>query len=451
MEGKLKAFKEKMKGARVSVLGVGISNLPLIELLAGYGARVVARDKKDEHELFKTAEKLRALGVSLRLGEDYLADLDEEIIFKTPGIRHDLPELLAARGRGSVITSEMEVFFELCPAKIIGITGSDGKTTTTTLIYNMLIEEGYICHLGGNIGRPLIGDIEKIMPEDFVVLELSSFQLQTLKASPHIAVITNISPNHLDVHKSMEEYIGAKKNIFLYQTPDSRLVVNLANSICAGFKGPGETVFFTSKGILKRGVYLEGGYICHSGEQVLAVSDISLPGAHNVENFMAAVAAVWGLVEKRNIEKVAKSFLGVSHRIELVRKLGGVRFYNDSIATTPTRARAALYAFDQKVILIAGGYDKLIPFDDFGADIVKRVKALYLIGDTAEKIRRAVSDAGGGVSATLCASLDEAVALAYKGAAAGDVILLSPACASFGIYENFEKRGEHFKEIVKEL
>ena len=453
MNNKLKRFKKNILGKKVILLGVGVSNKPLIKQLISYGAEVICCDKNTalESEFFDEMN----LGAKFRLGDDYLNDLDADIIFKTPGIRGDIPELLEAEARGVTVTSEMEMFFKLCPCKIIGITGSDGKTTTTTLIYNILTENEKVCHLGGNIGKPLLPEIENIEEGEIAVVELSSFQLMSMKCSPDVAVITNISPNHLDVHKSLEEYINAKKNIFLHQNKSGLLVLNAKNEITASFaeEANGEVVFFGGE---DSGVYLKDDNIYYDGKHIISKDDIALPGDHNVENYMAAIAAVGKKTSSEAIKRVANNFTGVEHRIEFVREIDGVRFYNDSIASTPTRAKAGLYAFDKKVILIAGGYDKKIPFDDFGEDIKNRVKRLYLFGATAPKIKEAVLNAYGEGRRTIpiitqYTTLETIVKESYMAAEAGDVVLLSPGCASFDMFKNFEERGKKFKECVRRL
>lgn len=452
MSEKLTLFQEGIKNKKVTVLGIGVSNLPLIKFLAKNGAVVTACDRREEDELKEEREQLRGLPISYCLGDEYLDHIDADIIFKTPGMRFDLPQLVAARERGSLVTSEMEVFFDLCPAKIIAVTGSDGKTTTTTLISEMLKREGYTVWLGGNIGKPLLSEVGQMQEDDLVVLELSSFQLHTMKASPNIAVVTNLSPNHLDMHKDMDEYIDAKKNIFLHQKPGDRLVLNYDNAITRGFaaEAGNAPVFFSRKSELQNGVYLKDGTIYCGGESVLRASDIRLPGLHNVENYMAAIGALQGLVSADAIRTVAREFGGVEHRIEFVRELDGIRFYNDSIASSPTRAAAGLHSFDQKVILIAGGYDKHIPFDGFGYNIKECVKSLFLIGVTAPKIKKAANDAGMH-EVTMCNSLADAVQQAYNAARGGDVVILSPACASFDMFKNFAVRGDAFKQLVMEL
>lgn len=452
MNKKLEEFKKYIKGKHVLLLGVGVSNKPLIKMLLSYGAKVTACDK-NQAATGGFFEEMK-MGASFVLGENYLDNLDADIIFKTPGIREDIPQLVEAKRQGTIVTNEMEVFFEVCPCKIIAVTGSDGKTTTTTLIHNILTKSGKCCHLGGNIGKPLLPEIENINEEDIAVVELSSFQLMSMKQSPDIAVITNITPNHLDVHKSMEEYIEAKKNIFRFQKEDNLLVLNKKNDITASFEGeaPSKTVFFGGE---DSEISLKGNFIYYGSDPILDINDILIPGSHNVENFMAAIGAVYGIADKDSIYDVAKNFKGVEHRIEFVKEIDGVRFYNDSIASSPTRARAGLHAFDKKVILIAGGYDKKIPFDDFGVDIKERVKRLYLIGDTAPKIKEAVLKACGGQRLipiiTQYTTMEAVVKEAYMSAQAGDIVLLSPACASFDCYKNFEERGKKFKELVKKL
>ena len=455
MNKALENFENSVKGKNIGVIGIGVSNVPLIRILVKYGANVIARDKKDKDSLGEIHKEMESLGVKMILGENYLENIDEDMIFKTPGLRFDVPELNRARENGCIVTSEMEVFFDVCPTDIIAVTGSDGKTTTTTLIYEMLKENGYNCYLGGNIGKPLIGEVENITENDKVVLELSSFQLHTMKKSPHIAVITNLSPNHLDYHKGMEEYVEAKKNIFLYQKQDDKLVLNYDNDITRSLaKESLNPVFFSRKSKIENGFYIDEGYICFKNEKILNTSDILLPGVHNIENYMTAIAAVWGMVSKDVINKVARTFGGVKHRIEFVRELNGVKYYNDSIASSPTRAKAGLYSFDKKIIMIAGGYDKKIPFDELGYDIVERVKCLVLIGATSDKIESAVKNAStykGEPQIIRAESFYDAVTKAQQNASCGDIVMLSPACASFDLFKNFEERGNLFKKYVMEL
>ena len=447
-----------LKGRRVAVIGIGVSNTPLIKMLLRAGVKVMACDKKPMSAFAGLAEELESLGAVLRLGEDYLEDLDVEVIFRTPGMRPDLPQLVAAQQRGALLTSEMEVFFQVCPCKIIGVTGSDGKTTTTTIIAELLKAAGRTVYVGGNIGRPLLPDVDGMEPNDVAVLELSSFQLMTMHQSPHIAVVTNLAPNHLDVHRSMEEYVQAKENIFLHQEEHDLLVVNADNEITRGFAqaAPGRVALFSRSSQPQRGAFLRDGVIWVRNEMherpVLPVSDILLPGTHNVENYMAAVTALDGLVPDPVVQDFAKKFAGVEHRIELVRTLNGVRYYNDSIASSPSRTIAGLRSFAQKVILIAGGYDKHIPFDVLGPEVTAHVKELFLTGDTAQKICAAVESAPDyspeRLPIHIIDGFEEAVLAAHRAAKPGDVVILSPACASFDKFKNFMERGAAFKKII---
>ncbi|RXE59876.1 UDP-N-acetylmuramoyl-L-alanine--D-glutamate ligase [Acetivibrio mesophilus] len=464
MNSKLNDFKNRIRNKKVAVLGIGISHTPLISYLYNLGADITAFDKSDETKLKTTLEAFKDMDIKYSLGEGYLDNLRGfDLLFRTPGMRYDIPQILAAKEEGTEITSEMEVFFELCPAQIFAVTGSDGKTTTTTLIYNMLKEQGYNCWLGGNIGIPLLSKIDEIKDTDKVVLELSSFQLHTMTKSPHIAVVTNVSPNHLDIHKSMDEYVFAKKNIFTHQSARDKLVLNFDNDITRGFanEAQGKVVYFSRKSNLEQGAMLRDDMLIYKdGESVTEIveaNDIIIPGVHNIENFLAATAAVVDYVDSDIIKRVATTFTGVEHRIELVRELNGVKFYNDSIASSPTRTIAGLNSFRDKVILIAGGYDKKIPYDDLGPVIAEKVKCLVLIGQTAPKIEKALKDEtertekGSDIPLYKCSSLEEAVQTAYSIASSGDIITLSPASASFDMFKSFEERGNKFKEIVNSI
>lgn len=456
----LEQYLASLKGKTVAVIGIGISNTPLIKLLLHAGISVTACDKRNCEEFGAQAEELEALGARLKLGQNYLEGLEQNVIFRTPGLRPDVPELLLAQEKGSIITSEMEAFFQVCPCHTIGVTGSDGKTTTTTIIASLLKAAGYHTFVGGNIGRPLLADAEKMQPDDWAVLELSSFQLMTMDISPEIAIVTNLAPNHLDVHKSMAEYTAAKKNVFAHQSAGQTAIFNYDNEITREFsnEAPGRTVFFSRKQELSDGIFVKDGSIWTVGEQgereVLPLGDILLPGEHNIENYLAAVAAVNGLVQDELIRTFASEFGGVEHRIELVRTRKGVRYYNDSIASSPSRTIAGLRSFREKVILIAGGYDKHIPFDVLGPEIVSHVKELVLTGDTADRIEAAVqncSEYRGMPPITKRSDFQEAVLTAHHLAQPGDVVILSPACASFDRFKNFAQRGEAFKKIINEL
>jgi UDP-N-acetylmuramoylalanine--D-glutamate ligase len=443
----------------VAVIGVGVSNTPLIRLLRGAGIQVTACDKKDRAALGEAAEELEALGCRLKLGNDYLQDLTADVIFRTPGLHPRFLE--AAKSSGSVVTSEMEIFFEVCPCPIIAVTGSDGKTTTTTIIAGLLEEAGRRVHVGGNIGRPLLAEAESMSPHDFAVVELSSFQLMTMEKSPAIAVLTNLAPNHLDIHTDMAEYVWAKEAIFRYQDRDGRLVTNLDNdlAVASAKKATGKVSYFTRKPgqVPETGCFLREGVIWYrdpAGERaVLPLGDILLPGDHNVENYMAAICAVQGLVPDQIIRDYARTFGGVEHRIELVRTRRGARWYNDSIASSPSRTIAGLWSFPEKVILIAGGKDKGISYAPLGPVVNDHVKLLILCGATAGVIREAVERAENyrGLSILEAEDYPKAVALAAENAGDGDVVILSPASTSFDRFKNFEERGRVFKDLVNAL
>ena len=454
----LRDYIESLRHKTVAVIGIGVSNTPLLELLLAEGIRVTACDKRSREQMGEQAEHLEQLGCELHLGADYLKDLDADVIFRTPGLRPDVPEIAACVDRGAVLTSEMEVFFEVCPCTIIAVTGSDGKTTTTTIIAELLKAAGKRVWVGGNIGHPLLCEADGILATDYAVLELSSFQLMTMKHSPHIAVVTNLAPNHLDVHRDMAEYVAAKENIFRHQSGEDVAVFNADNAITAeqSCRAPGRARLFSRQDEVADGVFLRGeDIVCRSGGHervVMTTGDIKIPGVHNVENYMAAIAAVDGLVPDEVIRDFAREFGGVEHRIELVRTYRGVRYYNDSIASSPSRTIAGLRSFHEKVILIAGGYDKHIPFDVLGPEIVEHVKLLVLCGATADKIRAAVENAPGYEPGKPeirdVTPFTAAVEAARDRAQPGDVVTLSPACAAFDQFKNFAERGKFFKSIV---
>ncbi|MDR0286686.1 MAG: UDP-N-acetylmuramoyl-L-alanine--D-glutamate ligase [Clostridiales bacterium] len=458
----IKEFKDRIKGKKLAILGLGVSNVPLINFLHKMGAADITGF--DGGDADKILPRLAGLDIECFLGKGYLKNLhDFDIIFKTPVIRRDIPELESELSKGCVITSEMEEFLKLCPAKVYGVTGSDGKTTTTTLICKLLEAQGFKCWLGGNIGNPLLEEIENIEPNDKVVIELSSFQLMNIGISPQTAVITNISPNHLDVHKDFNEYIEAKSEIFLHQKSGDRLVLNYDNEITRAYgeKAVGEVVYFSGTDSLGKGICIENDKIIlkdkTGNKTLLDVDEIKLPGKHNIENYMAAIGAIFDEVQPENIRKVAVSFNGVEHRLELVRELNGVKYFNSSIDSSPNRTKAALSVFDRKVILLAGGKDKKISYDDLGPALADKVKILILSGPTASSIetsaRKEFERRGEPFSIKVhyCQTYEEAVKLAYEAAHAGDVVLLSPASTSFDMFANFMERGNKFKKLVNEL
>ena len=458
MKKDFKQFESYIKGKKTAVVGIGISNRPLINFLLKLNADVTAFDKKEEKELGEIANDLKGKGVRLELGTDYLEKLHGyDVIFKTPSMRIDSPALISARLENCYITSEMQEFVKYCPAKIYGITGSDGKTTTTTIISKMLTEQGYKTWVGGNIGTPLFANIEEINESDRVVLELSSFQLMTMTVSPDVALITNLSPNHLDMHKSLEEYLDAKKNIYKYQSPQDTLVLNKDNAITDSLDSESlcKVIKFSRKDKIVEGAYYFDGVLYIDGEEVCKLNEIKIKGMHNVENFLAAFSCVNGDVSIESMRKVAISFIGVEHRCEFVREFQGVKYYNDSIASSPTRTLAGLRAFDQKVILIAGGYDKKLQFEILAKEGISKIKVLILMGNTKFKIKKAFDDVilkdKIELPIIMVDSLEDAVINAHRISSKGDIITLAPACASFDLFINFEARGNLFKELVNNL
>jgi UDP-N-acetylmuramoylalanine--D-glutamate ligase len=480
-DSKLKDFKEFLKGKKIAIMGLGRSNLPLLRFLLQFTNNITGFDQR-EGSIQDEIKQFKESGLRFSLGEGYLQNLKGfDIIFRSPGFHPNHPAFIEEVKKGSILSSEMEVFFELCKGKIFGITGSDGKTTTTTLIYKMLKEQGYSCFLGGNIGVSLIEEVLQIKKTDMVILELSSFQLMTLKKSPHVSVITNISPNHLDVHTSMEEYVRAKMNIFLNpcveENAHKHRVFNFNNAIIKSFNPDtmdGRITWFGTQNEERNNeketgepslgsefVYNSETHICYAKgkekKKILSLDDILMPGFHNVENYMSAIGAVIDYVSPENIKKVAQTFPGVEHRIEFVEEINGIKIYNDSIATSPQRTMAGLRSFNQRVILIAGGADKKLSFKALGLEILDRVKALVLVGQTAKSIQEsfecAKQELGKGLDIEVYLENDfkEAVQNAVKIAKVGDVVLLSPASTSFDLFKNFEERGNRFKEIIKEF
>lgn len=457
----LSQYFDDIKNKKVAFIGIGVSNTDVIKLYAKKGISVEARDKNTKEKIGPVADELEKLGVKLILGEKYLENMDADITFRTPGMNWHTPQLVSLRESGKTVTSEMETFFDLCPCKKYAVTGSDGKTTTTTLISEFLSAAGRTIHKGGNIGRALLPIIDTISSSDSAVVELSSFQLISMKSSPDVAVITNIAPNHLDVHKTMEEYIDAKCNILRYQSEDSLAVLNFDNEITKGLSKlvKGTLRWFSHLTKVENGAYLrEDGMLCYSDSgnvtELFHKDEIKIPGMHNVENYLTAIAATWGEVPLEIYRNIARTFGGVEHRIEFVREIDGIKWYNDSIATSPTRTIAGLKCFHQKLILIGGGYDKHIPYEPLAPYLIEKVKLLILSGPTAEIIARAVQNDpsyDGCPEIIFVDSMEEAVATAYVHAEEGDIVTLSPASASFNKYKNFEIRGNHYKEIVSHL
>ncbi len=452
----LKNYIDNLGKKKVAFIGAGVAHRELIPLFVAHGAEVILCDQKKEIEGVDLA------GVLCRLGDNYLCGLDDaDVIFRTPGFMSTEPAIVKAIERGAIVTSEIEIFFELCKAKIYAVTGSDGKTTTTSLIADMLKSAGKTVHLGGNIGRSMLPIIDEVKDTDVVVCELSSFQLMSMKHRVDVAVVTNITPNHLDHHADMQEYIAAKRNIIDYQDKNGVAVLGFDNELSRDFSNyvNGETRFFSIKNELECGGYLKNEILTLdiNGERVeiLPAEEIKLPGRHNVENMLAAYTAVYGDVSTEIMAKTAREFAGVEHRIEFVREVNGVKFYNDSIASSPTRVIAGLRAFNKKIIVIAGGYDKNIPYAPLAPELIAGAKAVILMGETGPKIKEALLEYPNYIPEKLklfdAIGMESAVSIAYSISEEGDIVTLSPASASFDAYSNFEARGRHFKEIVNAL
>ncbi len=451
-------YIKSLNDKKIAVIGAGVSNLPLIELLCSYGNAVTVCDRRTAADMGELAETLTGQGAFLQLGEAYLEGLDAfDLVFRTPGVLPLNPYLVQAKQAGVEITSEMELFFKFCPCKTIAITGSDGKTTTSSIIAELLRASGKTVHLGGNIGTPLLSRIPEMTEEDICVLELSSFQLHSMYCKPDVAVVTNVSPNHLDMHPDYQDYIDSKKNVFLNMDEAGLLVVNADNEITADYGRQAKTrVLQFSRIEAVNGAYYADGKIWDNGKVVIDIDEIKIPGMHNVENYMAAYCAVQGLVDGETFREVARSFGGVQHRLELIRELRGVKYINDSIASSPTRAVAGLKSFksSDSIILIAGGHDKHVPFDELAEEACKRCKAVFLCGESAEVMAEAMKSAESyRADFPLFINTDwsENVLAAAGYAKAGDTVLLSPACSSFDFFKNFAERGNLFRSIVKEL
>ena len=463
MSYNLNVFLKSCLNKKVAFIGMGVSNYDAIILFLKNNIEVTVLDKKTKEEFDNEFKVLKELGAKFILGKNYLdAIYDFDIVIRSPGMYFLDEHLQRAISKGVVITSEMELFFEFCPCKIIAITGSDGKTTTTTLIAKILKQEGYTVHLGGNIGKALLCDLQKIHPLDIAVVELSSFQLISMRKSPNIAIVTNISKNHLDVHKNLEEYVKAKQNIYLHQNAFSKVILNLDNEICNSFSKT--TRCFVEK-VSRKEKVLNGAFYDKDSKKlfycknekivkVLEKEEIALLGDHNIENFLFAIATTFEMVSIESIKKIAQTFKGVKHRLELIKDENSIKWYNDSIATSPTRTIAALNCFENNIILIAGGYDKNLPFNELAEEILKKVKILILMGATSEKIENSIKNSKNyyeNFKIFRANSMQNAIEKAKDVAQKGDYVLFSPACASFDLYKNFEQRGEDFIKIVQNI
>lgn len=460
---KLIEFNNYLKNRKVAVIGLGVSNEPLIDYLYEMASKVTVFDDREIEQIpKKIMDKVTKYNFEFSFGKNSLNNLKGfDIIFRSPSCMPTKNELVEEENRGAIVTSEIEMLMKMAPCKIVGITGSDGKTTTTSLVAAILEESGYKVYLGGNIGTPLFTKLKEILPEDIIVLELSSFQLMNMDVSPDISVITNVTPNHLNIHSSYDEYIDAKKNIFRFQNENGILVLNYDNEITKNCKAEanGKVIYFSSKEKLENGIIVDGDVIKECEDRlrkhIISTKDITLRGTHNYENICAAYAATKSLVNIDTAVEAIKKFKGVEHRIEFIRQIDGVKWYNDSIGTSPTRTIAGLNSFEEEIVLIAGGYDKHLDYEPIAKPIVDNVKSLILIGQTSEKIYQAVTKElekeGKELDIYQCNDFAQTVQIARKIAKPGQVILFSPASASFDLFKNFADRGNKFKELVNNL
>lgn len=460
---KLQEFNDYIKYRKIGIVGLGVSNIPLLEYLHKNKSKVTVFDQRNIDDIPKDIiDKITAYSFGFSFGENYLEKLKGfDLIFRSPSCLPTVPELEKEQKNGTIITTEVEMLMEMFPGKIIGVTGSDGKTTTTSLIYAILKHAGYNTHLGGNIGIPLFTKLSEMKPEDILVLELSSFQLMGMKISPNISVITNITPNHLNIHKDYNEYIQAKKNIFKYQNEDDVLVINYDNEITRKCQkeANGKVIFFSSKEKLDNGYIVDGTIIKQCEDKIrkhiVSATETKLRGIHNYENICTALAVTKALVDTDVAVKAIKEFNSVEHRLEFVRELNQIKWYNDSASTSPTRTLSAINSFDEELILIAGGYDKNLDYKPLALPIINKVKTLLLIGQTSgkifEEVKREMENQNKKINIYLCENLKETIDIARKVAKSGQVILFSPGSASFDMFKNAYDRGNQFKKLVNEL
>ena len=460
---KLEEFNNYIRSKKVAVIGLGVSNIPLLDYLHKNGANVMVFDNRNIDEIPKDIiDKITNYNFLFSFGENNLSKLvGFNLILRSPSCMPNQLALEEEVKRGAIVTTEIELLLKMAPCKVIGVTGSDGKTTTTSLIYAILKHAKYNCYLGGNIGIPLFTKLNEIKPDDIVVLELSSFQLMNMEVCPEISVVTNVTPNHLNVHKSYEEYIEAKKNIFLNQSENGIVVLNYENEITRNFRkdANGKVIYFSSKTKLEDGIILDNGIVkeCEDNlrKHLVSTDKVKLRGVHNYENICAAIGATKTLADTDTIVEAITEFSGVEHRLEFIKEVNGAKWYNDSIGTSPTRTIAGLHSFDEDIVLIAGGYDKHLDYEPIAKPIVDKVKALILIGQTAEKIYTAVTreleKQNKELPIYMCTNLLQTVQMANKVAKEGQVVLFSPASASFDMFKDFADRGNKFKEIVNRL
>ena len=460
---KLEEFEEFIKFRKVAIIGLGVSNIPLLDYFFEKKANVTVFDNREIDNIPKEIiDKITNYGFAFSFGENSLSKLNNfNLIVRSPSCLPTKKELENEAKKGAIVTTEIELLMKMCPAKIIGVTGSDGKTTTTSLINEILEKAGYNTYLGGNIGTPLFTKLNKMTPDDIIILELSSFQLMGMEVSPEIAVITNITPNHLNIHKDYQEYIDAKKNIFKSQDKNGILILNYDNEITrnCGKEAIGKVVYFSHKEKLDNGYIVDENIVKECNDKIrkhiIGIDDIILRGEHNLENIATAIAATNTLVDIDTAIDAIKEFKPVAHRIEFVRELNNIKWYNDSASSSPTRTISGLNAFNEEITLIAGGYDKNLDYEPIAKPIVDKVKTLILIGQTANKIYEEVKKESEiqdkQVNIYMAEDLQNAVELAKKYTNKNQIVLFSPASASFDMFKNFADRGDKFKKLVLEL
>jgi UDP-N-acetylmuramoylalanine--D-glutamate ligase len=460
-------LKGYFKNKKVTVMGLGLfgGGVGITKFLVSQGADVIVTDLKNAEELSQSLKLLDGLPIRFRLGKHLDEDFSNiDLLIVNPAVPNDSRFLQIARDNDVCIDTELNIFFKLCPAPIMGVTGSNGKTTTTTLLGTMLKEGGINTWVGGNIGISLLEHIDEIKKDDVIVLEISSFQLDNLsriKMSPYVSIVTNIAPNHLDRHKNLTDYIDAKKAIIRYQKEDGYAILNYDDPVLRKWESEckGNVLWFSARKDVKQGVFLRNNEIIIDYDSkriaIPCLSQIKIKGMHNIQNIMAAVCAANVMrVDAEAIKNAIINFPGIEHRLEFVSSINGVQYYNDSKATTPEAAIAGIRAFDSPIILIAGGYDKEVSLNQFAQECVKNTKCVILIGKTAETIQNLIQNLKGEKTIPevyLATSLDESVRKASSVAETGDVVLLSPACASYDMFSNYEERGKRFKELVSQL
>lgn len=450
---RLRAFKSR----RVGVVGLGREGADLVRFLTRWGAEIVASDRAAAAALGPSLAALDGIPVTYRLGEQTGRDLQDcSEVFVSPGVPPESPVVADTAAAGIPISSATRLFFELCPGPIVGITGSSGKTTTTSLVGAILKQADIPSLVGGNIGTPMLERLEDITADTWSVLELSSFQLSDVTQSPQVAAVLNITPNHLDRHPDMGDYIRAKHNIIRYQHPEDTAVLNADDPIVAPLSCASRKLHFSLTQPTNGG-WLDGDVLMLATSDGVSVrllvrSELQLRGIHNVANVLAA-ATIAGAVgcSPAATAAAAHAFQPVPHRLEVVATIDGVTYVNDSIATSPERSIAGLRSIDEPIVLIAGGRDKHLPLEDWAEVIAQRVRAVVLVGEMAPLIRSALEGPARGMPVVTAGTFAETTALAHSLAEPGDVVLLAPGGTSFDEFRDYQARGEAFRASVLAL